>query len=115
VSFCHSFHICFKYNRASVKGGALKSACDIFGMRLSTPRQIGDGHVFFNRFGEPYKDTQLGRIPGSNSLKTQHETACKQAGSTSSPTCTWAAEYRSEWSSAMPAWAPTTCASRSAS
>lgn len=38
-----------------------------------------NGHVFLNRFGEPYKDTRLGTIPGSNPLKTQHKTACKRA------------------------------------
>lgn len=38
------------------------------------------GHVFFNRFGEPYQDTRLSPIPGGNPLKNQHKTACKRAG-----------------------------------
>ncbi|WP_257538991.1 site-specific integrase [Sphingobium sp. CFD-1] len=38
------------------------------------------GHVFLNRFGEPYQDTRLSPIPGGNPLKSQHKTACEQAG-----------------------------------
>lgn len=37
------------------------------------------GHVFLNRFGEPYKDTRLASIPGGNPLKNQHKTACRRA------------------------------------
>lgn len=38
------------------------------------------GHVFLNRFGEPYQDTRLSPVPGGNPLKSQHKTACKRAG-----------------------------------
>ncbi|HEX7881954.1 MAG TPA: tyrosine-type recombinase/integrase [Afipia sp.] len=38
------------------------------------------GHVFFNRLGEPYQDTRLAPMPGSNPLKNQHKTACKRTG-----------------------------------
>ncbi|WP_255326251.1 site-specific integrase [Sphingobium sp. EM0848] len=37
------------------------------------------GYVFLNRFGQPYQDTRLARIPGGNPLKSQHKTACKRA------------------------------------
>ncbi|WP_257538923.1 site-specific integrase [Sphingobium sp. CFD-1] len=38
------------------------------------------GHVFLNRFGKPYQDTRLAKIPGGNPIKNQHATACKRAG-----------------------------------
>ena len=37
------------------------------------------GHVFLNRFGEPYQDTRLAPIPGGNPLKSAHSTACERA------------------------------------
>lgn len=37
------------------------------------------GHVFLNRFGEPYQDTRLAPIPGGNPLKRAHATACERA------------------------------------
>lgn len=37
------------------------------------------GHVFLNRFGEPYQDTRLAPIPGGNPIKNQHKTACARA------------------------------------
>ena len=37
------------------------------------------GHVFLNRFGEPYQDTRRAPIPGGNPLKSAHGTACKRA------------------------------------
>src|SRR3546814_255859 len=38
------------------------------------------GHVFLNRFGNPYSDTRKAKIPGGNPIKNQHATACKRAG-----------------------------------
>lgn len=37
------------------------------------------GHVFLNRFGEPYQDTRLAPIPGGNPLRSAHDTACARA------------------------------------
>ena len=37
------------------------------------------GHLFLNRFGLPYQDTRLSRIPGGNPVRSQHRTACKRA------------------------------------
>lgn len=36
------------------------------------------GHVFLNRFGEPYQDTRKAKIPGGNPIRRQHATACKR-------------------------------------
>src|SRR3546814_16901353 len=38
------------------------------------------GHVFLNRFGNPYSDTRKAKIPGGNPIKNQHATACTRAG-----------------------------------
>ncbi|PZU56411.1 MAG: site-specific integrase [Sphingobium sp.] len=38
------------------------------------------GHVFLNRFDQPYQDTRLAAIPGGNPLRSAHDTACKRAG-----------------------------------
>ena len=38
-----------------------------------------EGHVFLNRFGQPYQDTRKAKIPGGNPIKTQHATACRRA------------------------------------
>jgi len=38
------------------------------------------GHVFLNRFGEPYQDTRKANIPGGNPIRNQHATACQRAG-----------------------------------
>ncbi|HKX80226.1 MAG TPA: tyrosine-type recombinase/integrase [Novosphingobium sp.] len=38
------------------------------------------GHVFLNRFGQPYQDTRQSKIPGGNPIKNQHATACQRAG-----------------------------------
>lgn len=38
------------------------------------------GHVFLNRFGQPYQNTRLAKIQGGNPIKNQHATACKRAG-----------------------------------
>ncbi len=37
------------------------------------------GHVFLNRFGEPYQDTRKAKIPGGNPIKSAHGTACARA------------------------------------
>ncbi|WP_234703187.1 tyrosine-type recombinase/integrase [Sphingobium chlorophenolicum] len=37
------------------------------------------GHVFLNRFGKPYQDTRLSRVPGGNPIRNQHKTACIRA------------------------------------
>ena len=38
------------------------------------------GHVFRNRFGEPYADTRNYRLPGGNPIAKAHQTACRRAG-----------------------------------
>jgi integrase len=37
------------------------------------------GHVFLNRFGQPYTDTRDLPVQGGNPLTSAHETACKRA------------------------------------
>lgn len=38
-----------------------------------------NGHVFLNRFGQPYQDTRLAPIPGGNPIRSAHDTACERA------------------------------------
>ena len=44
--------------------------------------QFPEGHVFLNRFGDPYSDTRDYKYPGGNPLRKAHETACRRAGIT---------------------------------
>lgn len=53
------------------------------------------GHVFLNRFGQPYRDTRDSKIQGGNPLKRVHETACRRAGITDFTVHDW----RHHWAS----------------
>jgi integrase len=41
-----------------------------------------EGRVFVNRFGRPYADPRLYKLPGGSPIRQAHQTACKRAGIT---------------------------------
>ena len=56
-----------------------------------------EGHVFLNRFGEPYADTRDYKYPGGNPIAKAHKTACKRAGITDFRVHDW----RHHWASQL--------------
>lgn len=56
-----------------------------------------EGHVFLNRFGEPYADTRDYKYPGGNPIAKAHKTACKRAGVTDFRPHDW----RHHWASQL--------------